>query len=235
MSLGDDLRAALDRDPAATNPIEVVLTYPGLHALLVHRLAHFLYVIGIPILPRVVSHVSRMLTGIEIHPGATIGRGLFIDHGMGVVVGETSEIGDNVTMYQGVTLGGTGQERGKRHPTIGDNVMIGVGAKILGAITVGENSKIGAGAVVLNDVPPNSTAVGVPAKVVTFHVPDGSSRRVEYLPDPEADMISNLHQKVSELDERLKELEAELRNTTRSLRRTRAESRSTATARSCSP
>jgi serine O-acetyltransferase len=234
MSLGDDLRAALDRDPAATNPIEVVLTYPGLHALLVHRLAHYLYVIGIPILPRVVSHVSRMLTGIEIHPGATIGRGLFIDHGMGVVVGETSEIGDNVTMYQGVTLGGTGQERGKRHPTIGDNVMIGVGAKILGAITVGENSKIGAGAVVLNDVPPNSTAVGVPAKVVTFHVPDGSSRRVEYLPDPEADMISNLHQKVSELDERLKELEAELRNTTRSLRRTRAESRSTATARSCS-
>ena len=234
MSLGDDLRAALDRDPAATNPIEVVLTYPGLHALLVHRLAHFLYVIGIPIFPRVVSHVSRMLTGIEIHPGATIGRGLFIDHGMGVVVGETSEIGDNVTMYQGVTLGGTGQERGKRHPTIGDNVMIGVGAKILGAITVGENSKIGAGAVVLNDVPPNSTAVGVPAKVVTFHVPDGSSRRVEYLPDPEADMISNLHQKVSELDERLKELEAELRNTTRSLRRTRAESRSTATARSCS-
>ncbi len=234
MSLGDDLRAALDRDPAATNPIEVVLTYPGLHALLVHRLAHFLYVIGIPILPRVVSHISRMLTGIEIHPGATIGRGLFIDHGMGVVVGETSEIGNNVTMYQGVTLGGTGQERGKRHPTIGDNVMIGVGAKILGAITVGENSKIGAGAVVLNDVPPNSTAVGVPAKVVTFHVPDGSSRRVEYLPDPEADMISNLHQKVSELDERLKELEAELRNTTRSLRRTRAESRSTATARSCS-
>ena len=234
MSLGDDLRAALDRDPAATNPIEVVLTYPGLHALLVHRLAHFLYVIGIPIFPRVVSHISRMLTGIEIHPGATIGRGLFIDHGMGVVVGETSEIGDNVTMYQGVTLGGTGQERGKRHPTIGDNVMIGVGAKILGAITVGENSKIGAGAVVLNDVPPNSTAVGVPAKVVTFHVPDGSSRRVEYLPDPEADMISNLHQKVSELDERLKELEAELRNTTRSLRRTRAESRSTATARSCS-
>ena len=234
MSLGDDLRAALDRDPAATNPIEVVLTYPGLHALLVHRLAHYLYVIGIPILPRVVSHVSRMLTGIEIHPGATIGRGLFIDHGMGVVVGETSEIGDNVTMYQGVTLGGTGQERGKRHPTIGDNVMIGVGAKILGAITVGENSKIGAGAVVLNDVPPNSTAVGVPAKVVTFHVPDGSSRRVEYLPDPEADMISNLHQKVSELDERLKELEAELRNTTRSLRRTRAESRSTATTRSCS-
>ena len=234
MSLGDDLRAALDRDPAATNPIEVVLTYPGLHALLVHRLAHFLYVIGIPILPRVVSHISRMLTGIEIHPGATIGRGLFIDHGMGVVVGETSEIGNNVTMYQGVTLGGTGHERGKRHPTIGDNVMIGVGAKILGAITVGENSKIGAGAVVLNDVPPNSTAVGVPAKVVTFHVPDGSSRRVEYLPDPEADMISNLHKKVSELDERLKELEAELRNSTRSLRRTRAESRSTATARSCS-
>ncbi len=232
MSLGDDLRAALDRDPAATNPIEVILTYPGLHALLVHRLSHYLYGIGVPILPRLISQVSRMLTGIEIHPGATIGRGLFIDHGMGVVVGETSEIGDNVTMYQGVTLGGTGKERGKRHPTIGDNVMIGVGAKILGAITVGENSKIGAGAVVLNDVPPNSTAVGVPAKVVTFRVPDGSSRRVEYLPDPEADMISNLYQKVAELDERLKELEAELRNSTVALRQARARPRSAATARS---
>ena len=232
MSLGDDLRAALDRDPAATNPIEVILTYPGLHALVVHRLSHCLYLIGVPILPRLISHISRILTGIEIHPGATIGRGLFIDHGMGVVVGETSEIGDNVTMYQGVTLGGTGQERGKRHPTIGDNVMIGVGAKILGAITVGENSKIGAGAVVLNDVPPNSTAVGVPAKVVTFRVPDGSSRRVEYLPDPEADMISNLYQKVAELDERLKELESELRTTTNALRQARTRSRPAATARS---
>ena len=232
MSLGDDLRAALDRDPAATNPIEVILTYPGLHALVVHRLSHCLYLIGVPILPRLISHLSRILTGIEIHPGATIGRGLFIDHGMGVVVGETSEIGDNVTMYQGVTLGGTGQERGKRHPTIGDNVMIGVGAKILGAITVGENSKIGAGAVVLNDVPPNSTAVGVPAKVVSFRVPDGSSRRVEYLPDPEADMISNLYQKVAELDERLKELESELRTTTNALTQARTRSRPAATARS---
>ena len=232
MSLGDDLRAALDRDPAATNPIEVILTYPGLHALVVHRLSHCLYLIGVPILPRLISHLSRILTGIEIHPGATIGRGLFIDHGMGVVVGETSEIGDNVTMYQGVTLGGTGQERGKRHPTIGDNVMIGVGAKILGAIPVGENSKIGAGAVVLNDVPPNSTAVGVPAKVVSFRVPDGSSRRVEYLPDPEADMISNLYQKVAELDERLKELESELRTTTNALTQARTRSRPAATARS---
>ena len=232
MSLGDDLRAALDRDPAATNPIEVILTYPGLHALLVHRLSHCLYLIGVPVLPRLISHISRMLTGIEIHPGATIGRGLFIDHGMGVVVGETSEIGDNVTMYQGVTLGGTGQERGKRHPTIGNNVLIGVGAKILGAITVGDNSRIGAGAVVLDDVPPNSTAVGVPAKVVTFRVPDGSSRRVEYLPDPEADMISNLYKKVAELDERLKELEAELRTTSLALRQTRTRSKPAATARS---
>ena len=232
MSLGDDLRAALDRDPAATNPIEVILTYPGLHALLVHRLSHCLYLVGVPVLPRLISHISRMLTGIEIHPGATIGRGLFIDHGMGVVVGETSEIGDNVTMYQGVTLGGTGQERGKRHPTIGNNVLIGVGAKILGAITVGDNSRIGAGAVVLDDVPPNSTAVGVPAKVVTFRVPDGSSRRVEYLPDPEADMISNLYKKIAELDERLKELEAELRTTSLALRQTRTRSKPAATARS---
>ena len=232
MSLADDLRAALDRDPAATNPIEVILTYPGFHALLVHRLSHCLYLARLPILPRLISQVSRLLTGIEIHPGATIGRGLFIDHGMGVVIGETSEIGDNVTMYQGVTLGGTGKERGKRHPTIQDNVLIGVGAKILGAITVGDNSRIGAGAVVLDDVPPNSTAVGVPAKVVTFRVPDGSSRRVEYLPDPEADMISNLHQKVSELDARLNELEAELRAVAQARREARARSRPAATARS---
>lgn len=231
MSLGDDLRAALDRDPAATNPIEVVLAYPGIHALLAHRLAHFLYLSGVPILPRVVSHTSRILTGIEIHPGATIGKGLFIDHGMGVVIGETTEIGDNVTMYQGVTLGGTGQERGKRHPTIGDNAMIGVGAKILGDINVGENSKIGAGAVVLNDVPPNSTAVGVPAKVVTFSVPGGSSRRVEYLPDPEADMISSLHHKISELDERIIELETEVCDITRTLKLNRANAKLTATAK----
>lgn len=232
MSLGDDLRAALDRDPAATNPVEVILTYPGLHALLVHRLSHCLYLIGVPILPRLISQISRMLTGIEIHPGAKIGRGLFIDHGMGVVIGETSEIGENVTMYQGVTLGGTGKERGKRHPTIGDDVLIGVGAKILGAITVGENSRIGAGAVVLDDVPPNSTAVGVPAKVVTFRVPDGSSRRVEYLPDPEADMISNLYQKVAELDERLKEIEVELQAATQARTQTRTRSRPAAAARS---
>ncbi len=210
MSLGDDIAAIFERDPAATNLVEVLLTYPGLHALLFHRIAHFLHVLDMPVVPRVISHIARMLTGIEIHPGAKIGKGFFIDHGMGVVIGETSEIGDNVTMYQGVTLGGTGKERGKRHPTIGDNVMIGVGAKILGAITIGDDSKIGAGAVVLSDVPPHSTAVGVPAKVVSFRASDGSSRRVEYLPDPEADMISSLHKKIIELDDRLRELEGEL-------------------------
>ncbi len=208
MSLAEDIQVIFERDPAATNLLEVLLTYPGLHALLLHRLAHRLHVLGIPVIPRLISHLNRWITGIEIHPGARIGRRFFIDHGMGVVIGETSEIGDNVTLYQGVTLGGTGKEKGKRHPTLGNDVMVGVGAKILGAVTIGDHARIGAGAVVLSDVPPNATAVGVPAKVVVFRAPDGSSRRVEHLPDPELDMISALHRKVEELSARIELLES---------------------------
>lgn len=207
MSITEDIRVIFERDPAATNLIEVLLTYPGLHALLLHRLAHRLHRLGVPVIPRLVSHVSRWLTGIEIHPGAKIGRRFFIDHGMGVVIGETAEIGDDVTLYQGVTLGGTGKEKGKRHPTLGNGVMVGVGAKILGAVTIGDEAKIGAGAVVLNDVPPRATAVGVPAKVVVDRQPGGTSRRVEQLPDPELDMISALHLKIDQLSKRLEALE----------------------------
>jgi serine O-acetyltransferase len=207
MSFRDDVRAILDRDPAATNLVEVLLTYPGLHAIVLHRLAHALRKQGVPMLPRLISHLNRWVTGIEIHPGATIGKGLFIDHGMGLVIGETSEIGDNVTLHQDVTLGGTGKEKGKRHPTLGNNVYVGVGAKILGAVTIGEGARIGAGAVVLNDVPPHATAVGVPAKVVVYREPNGSGRRVEHLPDPELDMISALHRKIDELNDRVESLE----------------------------
>jgi serine O-acetyltransferase len=207
MSFRADLRAIMDADPAATSVFEVVLTYPGLHALVLHRVAYRLRRAGIPVLPRVVSHFNRWLTGVEIHPGATIGRGLFIDHGMGLVIGETSEVGDNVTLHQGVTLGGTGKDKGKRHPTLGNSVYVGVGAKILGAVTIGDFARIGAGAVVLSDVPAHATAVGVPAKVVVYREPDGSGRRVEHLPDPELDMISALHRKLEELNDRVESLE----------------------------
>src|SRR5579884_2696539 len=205
-----DLAATRSRDPAArgVRSLEILITWPGVHALLAHRIAHALYGLGVPLLPRLIAAISRSLTGIEIHPAATIGTGFFIDHGMGVVIGETTEIGDDVTLYQGVTLGGTGKERGKRHPTLGNNIMVGVGAKILGAVTIGDHARIGAGAVVLNDVPPHATAVGVPAKVVVFRAPDGSSRRVEHLPDPELDMISALHRKVEELSARIELLES---------------------------
>jgi serine O-acetyltransferase len=207
MSFLDDLHAIMDKDPAATNVVEVALTYPGLHAIILHRFAHRLHGAGLPIIPRIISHMNRWLTGVEIHPGATIGRGLFIDHGMGLVIGETSEVGDNVTLHQGVTLGGTGKDKGKRHPTLGNNVYVGVGAKILGAVTIGDYARIGAGAVVLNDVPPHATAVGVPAKIVVYREPDGSGRRVEHLPDPELDMISALHRKLEELNDRVELLE----------------------------
>src|SRR5579883_3171871 len=194
-------------DPAAKSAVEIFFCYPGFHAILLHRLSHKLHRAGFTLTARILSQMSRALTGIEIHPGAKIGRGFFIDHGMGVVIGETSEIGDNVTLYQGVTLGGTGKEKGKRHPTIGNNVMVGVGAKILGAVTIGDYARIGAGAVVLRDVPPHATAVGVPAKVVVYRESDGSSRRVENLPDPELDMIAALQQRIVELTNRVKSLE----------------------------
>ena len=164
-NLKEDIKVIFEQDPAARSYIEVILTYSGLHAIWSHRLAHALHKRKFYFLARVVSQVSRFFTGIEIHPGAIIGKRLFIDHGMGVVIGETCEIGDNVTIYQGVTLGGTGKEKGKRHPTVQDNALIATGAKVLGSITIGENAKIGAGSVVLRDVPSNSTVVGIPGRI----------------------------------------------------------------------
>ncbi len=165
-AIGSDLRAALQRDPAARGALDVVLSYPGFHAVAAHRFIHALHRTGIPLLPRWLSTVNRFLTGVEIHPGARIGRGFFIDHGMGVVIGETAIVGDNCTIYQGVTLGGTSLSHGKRHPTLGNNVTVGVGAALLGAITIGDNARIGGGSVVVRDVPANATAVGVPARIV---------------------------------------------------------------------
>ena len=171
----EDIRAVFDRDPAAKSILEVLLCYPGLHAIMNHRLAHFMYNHKLFLLARIMSQVSRFFTGIEIHPGAVIGRRFFIDHGMGVVIGETAEIGDDVTMYQGATLGGTGKDKGKRHPTIGNNVTIGAGAKVLGPITIGDNSKVGAGAVVLKNLSPNITAVGIPAQETRRSIPKSNT------------------------------------------------------------
>ena len=210
-SIRRDIQVILERDPAARSALEVVLTYPGFHARQFHRLSHCLYRRRMPVLSRFVSHLGRLLTGIEIHPGARIGEGLFIDHGMGVVIGETAAVGDDVTMYQGVTLGGTGKERGKRHPTVGNRVVISAGAKLLGAITIGDNTKIGAGSVVIHSVPSNATVVGVPGRVVALYHPQGSA--VERLPDPEAEMLQCLHRKILELEERVHCLEAALRTT----------------------
>ncbi|HMQ30175.1 MAG TPA: serine O-acetyltransferase [Chloroflexaceae bacterium] len=205
--LRDDVRAIFRNDPAARNLAEVLL-YPGLHAILLHRLAHALWRRGLPFLPRLISQLARFVTGIEIHPGARIGRGFFIDHGMGVVIGETTEIGDWVMLYQGVTLGGTGKQTGKRHPTLEDNAVIGVGAIVLGAITIGEGARVGGGAVVVKDVPPHATAVGVPARVVATRDPrTGETRRVEELPDPEGEMLRGLRAKVLELEARMADLE----------------------------
>jgi serine O-acetyltransferase len=203
----DDVRAIFQNDPAARSLPEVLL-YPGLHAILLHRLAHVLWQRRIPFFPRFISQLSRFLTGIEIHPGATIGRGFFIDHGMGIVIGETAEIGDWVTLYQGVTLGGTGKQCGKRHPTVEDRVIVGVSAVVLGDITIGKGSRIGGGAVVVKDVPPYSTAVGVPARIVAQRDPrTGATRRVEHLPDPEGEMLRSLRAKIIELEMRLTEVE----------------------------
>ena len=163
-----DIRVVFERDPAAKNIIEVVLCYAGLHAIWLHRIAHTLYLRGWVLIPRLISNFARWLTGIEIHPGATIGDGLFIDHGTGIVIGETAEIGRNVTLYQGVTLGGTGKEKGKRHPTLGNNVVVASGAKVLGSFTVGDHAKIGAGSVVLKPVPAHATVVGIPGRIVVM-------------------------------------------------------------------
>ncbi|MDP9315348.1 MAG: serine O-acetyltransferase [Chloroflexota bacterium] len=205
-----DVRAILHNDPAAKNIFEVLL-YPGLHAIIFHRVAHWLWQAKLPFVPRLISQLGRFFTGIEIHPGAQIGRGLFIDHGMGVVIGETAEIGDHVTLYQGVTLGGTGKQGGKRHPTLGNHTVVGVGASVLGAITVGDGARVGGGAVVVKDVPPYATAIGVPARIVATRDPaTGTTRRTEELPDPEGMMLKSLHDKVLELEARIVELEDEL-------------------------
>jgi serine O-acetyltransferase len=190
-------------DPAAKSVIEIVLCYPGFQAILMHRLSHRLYRAQVPLLPRVLSQVSRFFTGIEIHPGARIGRRFFIDHGMGVVIGETSEIGDDCLFYQGVTLGGTGNEKGKRHPTLGNRVVVGTGAKILGSIRIGDDVKIGAGSVVVHPVPDKSTVVGIPGRVVRTRDSNGVLEHGK-LPDPEGQAIDELKQRVSDLETQLR-------------------------------
>jgi serine O-acetyltransferase len=205
LSVREQIDTVFRRDPAARSVLEILLCYPGFHAVLLHRLAHRLYRAGWFTLARAISQFSRTVTGIEIHPGARIGRRFFIDHGMGVVIGETTEIGDDVLMYQNVTLGGTGKETGKRHPTIGNGVVIGTGAAILGNIRVGDHVKIGAGSVVVHSVPDHSTVVGVPGRVV------GEATEFEPLehgdlPDPEGDKIDDLSRRVAELEAALKAL-----------------------------
>ena len=230
-----DIRVIFERDPAAQSTLDVVLCYSGLHAIWAHRLAHALYLRGWVLVPRLISNVARFLTGIEIHPGATIGEGLFIDHGTGIVIGETAEIGRNVTLYQGVTLGGTGKEKGKRHPTIGNNVVVASGAKVLGSFTVGDHAKIGAGSVVLRPVPAHATVVGIPGRIVmmkghrvrteeellrarALSAEEGESVEEiaaeldvdldhDILPDPIAEGIELMRQEIEILKERLHALE----------------------------
>ena len=195
-------------DPAAKSVLEILLCYPGFHAILSHRLAHRLHRWGVPLIPRFLSQVSRFFTGIEIHPGATIGRRFFIDHGMGVVIGETAELGDDVLLYQGVTLGGTGNEKGKRHPTLGNRVVVGTGAKVLGSIRIGDDVKIGAGSVVVHPVPDNSTVVGIPGRVVRTRGENGVLKHGK-LPDPEGQAIDDLVRRVSDLEATLRQLISE--------------------------
>lgn len=212
-TLKEEIQVVFERDPAARSIWEVIFCYPGFHAIINHRIAHWFYRNRMFFIARMISHLSRFFTGIEIHPGAKIGRNFFIDHGMGVVIGETAEIGDDVTIYQGVTLGGTGKEKGKRHPTIGNNVVISAGAKVLGSFTVGDNVKIGGGSVVLKSVPPHCTVVGVPGRIV---VQDGA--RVEdgrmevdlehhLLPDPIADTLAAMQSRIEQLEHRLESYE----------------------------
>lgn len=205
-TLNDDFRIIFDRDPAARNWLEVLFCYPGLQALLLYRLAHQLYRLRLPFIPRLISHLARFLTGIEIHPGATIGSGVFIDHGMGVVIGETAIIGNYALIYQGVTLGGTGKEGGKRHPTLGENVVVGAGAKVLGNLLIGDNVRIGAGSVVLRDVPADCTVVGIPGRIVYR-----AGERVDpldhgQLPDSEAQVIRALLDRIESLEQQVQGL-----------------------------
>ena len=201
----NDIKVIYRSDPAAHNIFEILFAYPGFHARQFHRLSHTLYKWHVPFFPRWISHISRFLTGIEIHPGATLGEGVFIDHGMGVVIGETAIVGDNVTIYQGVTLGGTSLQKVKRHPTLGNRVIVGVGAKVIGNITIGDNTRIGAGSVVVKSAPPNSTVVGNPGRVVAVHDPETDT--IMRLPDPEGEKIDNLEKRVNELEARLSDIE----------------------------
>jgi serine O-acetyltransferase len=204
-TIKEQVQTIFREDPAARSVLEILLCYPGFHAIVLHRLAHKLYRLGVPLLPRLISQFGRAVTGIEIHPGAKIGRRFFIDHGMGVVIGETAEIGDDVLLYQGVTLGGTGKEKGKRHPTIGNHVVIGAGAKVLGNIRIGDHVKIGAGSVVIHPVPDHSTVVGIPGRVVRIAgVSVNDELEHGRLPDPEG-------QAIEELTRRLEQLEAQVR------------------------
>lgn len=237
-SFKKDIRVVFDRDPAAKSVWEVILCYQGLHAIWLHRIAHYLFKKGWVLIPRMISNLGRFLTGIEIHPGATVGEGLFIDHGTGIVIGETAEIGRNVTLYQGVTLGGTGKESGKRHPTVGNNVVVASGAKVLGSFKVGDHAKIGAGSVVLKEVPPYSTVVGIPGRVVLMNgekvrsedelrakikaagldeeaMEEAEEKDVDLdhisLPDPEQEAFNQLQNEVLALTDRVRQLEEELK------------------------
>jgi serine O-acetyltransferase len=200
----ESIQSVFERDPAARNILEIILCYPGFHAILFYRISNWFWLHKLYLLGRLVSHVGRFLTGIEIHPGAKIGKNIFIDHGMGVVIGETAEIGDNVTLYHGVTLGGTTWKKVKRHPTIGNNVVIGTGAKVLGPVKIGDNSKIGANSVVVNEIPPNSIVVGIPGKVV-FRVEGDNRIQMDsaFMPDPQSRAIASLIDRVKKLEEKL--------------------------------
>ncbi len=217
-TLKEEIQVIFERDPAARSVGEIIFCYPGFRAIINHRIAHYFYRHRLFFLARLTSHWSRFFTGIEIHPGARIGKGFFIDHGSGIVIGETAEIGDNVTLYQGVTLGGTGKEKGKRHPTIGNNVVISAGAKVLGSFTVGDNVKIGAGSVVLKSVPPRCTVVGVPGRIVIRDGAKVEDNRVEVdlehhlLPDPIADTLAAMQAQICALEKRLARYEKEATN-----------------------
>jgi serine O-acetyltransferase len=205
-TIREQIETIFREDPAAKSVLEIVFCYPGFHAILAHRLAHWFYTHGMILVARLISQISRFMTGIEIHPGATIGRRCFIDHGMGVVIGETTVIGDDVLLYQNATLGGTGKERGKRHPTLGNHVVVGTGAKILGDIQVGDYVKVGAGSVVIRSVPGYSTVVGVPGRVVRSRVDFDDSLEHGRLPDPEGQLIDELTRRIEELETQMKML-----------------------------
>lgn len=211
--LKDDLKVVFDRDPAVRNVLEIFFCYPGFHAMIFYRFSHWLWGKNFKFLGRFMSHMGRFLTGIEIHPGATIGRGFFIDHGMGVVIGETAEIGDNCTIYHGVTLGGTSWAKVKRHPTLGNNVIIGAGAKVLGPFTLGDNSKVGSNSVVVKEVPDNATVVGIPGQVVlSSQERVGVDLRHDKLPDPVARAVGDILDQVDELERRLADMQVEHNN-----------------------